>query len=77
MECQENLRVLEKGVIADGAASRVTAKVQGTLDHLQELSTRDDIKTDRKAWYQSEVSSERPNIEDTRWSECSQHLCYF
>jgi hypothetical protein len=55
IECQQNLRVIEKGVIADGAASKLTAKLGNTLDHLQRLCSRPSISADQQVRYQGKI----------------------
>ena len=55
IECQQNLRVIEKGVIADVAASKLTAKLENTLDNLQRLSSRASISADQQVRYQGKI----------------------
>jgi molecular chaperone HtpG len=54
-ECQQNLRVIEKGIIAVATASKLTAKLKGTLDHLQQLSSRAGVRADRQLRYQRQI----------------------
>jgi hypothetical protein len=54
-ECQQNLRVIEKGVIADTAASKLTARLKGALDQLQRLSSRASISVDQRVRYQGQI----------------------
>jgi len=61
-ECQQNLRVIEKGVIADAAASKLTAKLEGTLDHLQRLSSRAGVNTDQQIRYQGQIKRLRKRV---------------
>jgi hypothetical protein len=42
-ECEEHLRVLEKGTMADRAASRLTKQLQNSLDQLHRLSARNAV----------------------------------
>lgn len=55
IDCQQNLRVIEKGVIADVAASKLTAKLENTLDNLQRLSSRASISADQQVRYQGKI----------------------
>jgi hypothetical protein len=61
-ECQQNLRVIEKGLIADGTASKLTAKLKGTLDHLQRLSSRSGICANQQVRYQSQIKRLRERV---------------
>ena len=54
-ECQQGLRVIEKGVIGDTAASKLVSKLEGTLDLLQRLSSRTGISTDQQVRYQGQI----------------------
>jgi hypothetical protein len=54
-ECQQGLRVIEKGVIGDTAASKLVSKLEGTLDLLQRLSSRTGISTDQQVQYQGQI----------------------
>ena len=54
-ECQQNLRVIEKGVIADVTAAKLTAKLKGAVDRLQRLASRSGISTDQKVRYQGQI----------------------
>ena len=54
-ECQQNLRVIEKGVIGDTAASKLVSKLEGTLDLLQRLSSRTGISADQQVLYQARI----------------------
>ena len=60
--CHQNLRVIEKGVIADVAASKLTIKLEGTLDHLQRLSSRASINADRQLSYQRQIKRLRKRV---------------
>ncbi len=55
-ECQQNLRVIEKGVIRDATASKLTAKLKSTLEHLQRLSSRAGISTAQQVRYQRQIT---------------------
>jgi molecular chaperone HtpG len=54
-ECQQNLRVIEKGVIDDATASKLTTKLKGTLEHLQRQSSRSGISSDQRVRYQGQI----------------------
>lgn len=54
-DCQQNLRVIEKGVIADKTASRLTTKLKLALDRLQRLSSRAGIAQDQRLSYQRQI----------------------
>jgi hypothetical protein len=62
IECKQNLRVIEKGVMADAAASKLTAKLENTLDHLQRLSSRASISTDQQTQYQRQIKRLRQRM---------------
>ncbi len=61
-ECQQNLRVVEKGVIADIAASKVTAALQGTLEHLQRMSSRASINAEQRLRYHGQIKRLRQRV---------------
>jgi hypothetical protein len=62
IECQQNLRVIEKGVIADAASSKLTTKLEATLDHLQRLSTRAGVGTEQQIRYQGQIKRLRRRV---------------
>jgi Histidine kinase-, DNA gyrase B-, and HSP90-like ATPase len=53
-ECQQSLRIIEKGVTGDGA-TKLMAKVEAKLDSLQRLSSRNGIRSDEQLRYQREI----------------------
>jgi len=61
-ECQQNLRVIEKGVIADATVSKLTAKLEGTLDHLQQRSSRPGISADQQLCYRAKIKRLRKRM---------------
>jgi hypothetical protein len=61
-ECQQNLRVIEKGVIADATASKLSARLNGALDRLQRLSSRSGITTDQRLSYQRQINRVRQRM---------------
>jgi Histidine kinase-, DNA gyrase B-, and HSP90-like ATPase len=61
-ECQQNLRVIEKGVLAGAAASKLTSKLKSTLDHVQRLSSRTGVSADKQIRYQGKVKRLRERI---------------
>ena len=61
-ECQQNLRVIEKGVIADHMATKLAAKMGDTLDDLQRLSTRTGISADQQLKYQEQIKRLRKRV---------------
>ncbi len=61
-ECLQNLRVIEKGVIRDATASKLTAKLKSTLEHLQRLSSRAGISTAQQARYQRQITRLRQRM---------------
>ena len=61
-DCQQNLRVLEKGVIADATATKLTAKVKDALDHLQRLSSRAGVSTGQQLRYQVQIKRLRQRM---------------
>jgi hypothetical protein len=62
IECQQNLRVIEKGVISDTSAAKLTTKLEGTLDHLQRLSSRTGVSADRQIRYQKQIKRLRNRV---------------
>jgi hypothetical protein len=62
IECQQNLRVIEKGVISDAAAAKLTTKLEGTLDHLQRLSSRAGVSADLQIQYQKQIRRLRSRV---------------
>jgi molecular chaperone HtpG len=62
IECQQNLRVIEKGVISDAAAAKLTTKLEGTLDHLQRLSSRAGVSADLQIQYQEQIRRLRNRV---------------
>lgn len=61
-ECQQNLRVIEKGVIADAVASKLTVKLESALDHLQRLSSRAGIGAEQRLGYQGQIKRLRQRL---------------
>lgn len=61
-ECQQRLRVIEKGVIADATATKLTAKLKITLDHLQRLSCRAGISAECQVRYQQQIKRLRQRV---------------
>jgi molecular chaperone HtpG len=55
IECQQNLRVIEKGLIPGGVASKLTAKLESTLDYLQRLSSRATLSADQQVRYEGQI----------------------
>ena len=61
-ECQQNLRVVEKGVVADTSASKLAARLESTLDQLQRLSSRPSINADQQLRYQGQIKRLRGRV---------------
>lgn len=61
-DCQQNLRVIEKGVIADATARKLTAKLKGALDHLQRLSSRAGVSAGQQLRYQGQIKRLRQRM---------------
>src|SRR5205807_1393396 len=61
-ECQQNLRVIEKGVIAKAAAAKLTVKLGNALDHLQKLSSRAGISPEQRLDYQGQIKRLRQRL---------------
>jgi len=61
-ECQEKLRIIEKGVIDAHAASKLIKKLEATLDSLQKLSLRTGIGANRQAEYQAQIKRLRQKL---------------
>jgi molecular chaperone HtpG len=55
IECQRNLRVIEKGVIADNTASKLTVRLEDALDHLQRLASRSGINAEQELRYRGQI----------------------
>ena len=55
VECQRNLKVIEKGVIDDTTATKLAIKLKETLDHLQTLSSRPSISADQRHTYEKQI----------------------
>lgn len=62
LECQQNLRVIEKGVISNTSAAKLTKKLEGTLDHLQRLSSRTGVSADQQIRYQKQIKRLRNRV---------------
>jgi molecular chaperone HtpG len=62
LECQQNLRVIEKGVISNTAAAKLTTKLEATLDHLQRLSSRTGVSADLQIRYQKQIKRLRNRV---------------
>ena len=56
VECAEHLRVLEKGAVPEKQIGRFTRQVQSKLDHLQRLSIRSAVATDRQREYETRIA---------------------
>jgi hypothetical protein len=54
-ECQQNLRVIEKGMIADATSAKLTTKIKSVLDQLQRQACRSSIATDQQLRYQMQI----------------------
>jgi hypothetical protein len=61
-ECQENVRIIEKGMIGENAASKLMKRVEGNLDALQKLSTRTGINTEQQTQYQAQIRRLRQKL---------------
>jgi molecular chaperone HtpG len=61
-QCRQNLRVIEKGMIAESAASKLTVKLENAVDHLQKLSTRAGISPEQRVDYQGQVKRLRQRL---------------
>jgi hypothetical protein len=55
-ECQQSLRVIEKGVIGDVTAAKLTTKLRSALDHLQRLSLRSGISSEHQLRYKGQIA---------------------
>lgn len=62
VDCQQDLRVLEKGVISESATSKLAKKLEQTLDHLQKLSSRAGISTDQRSRYEAHIKRLRQRL---------------
>jgi hypothetical protein len=62
IECQQNVRIIEKGVIADSTAAKLTTKLEGSLDHLQRLSSRAGITPGQSIQYQRQIKRLRQRV---------------
>jgi molecular chaperone HtpG len=60
--CQQNLRVVEKGMIADATAAKLMAKLKEKLDDLQRLSSRAGISPERRLHFQNQIKRLRQRI---------------
>jgi uncharacterized protein YllA (UPF0747 family) len=47
--------VIQRGVVADGSASKLTAKLKSTLDRLEGLSSRSGINKNQQIRYQEQI----------------------
>jgi molecular chaperone HtpG len=54
-ECRQNLRVIERGIIANATASKLAANLSGALDQVQRLSSRTGISTSQRLRYQGQI----------------------
>jgi hypothetical protein len=61
-ECQENVRIIEKGMIGENAASKLMKRVEGNLDALQKLSTRTGITAEQQTQYQMQIRRLRQKL---------------
>jgi histidine kinase/DNA gyrase B/HSP90-like ATPase len=55
-ECRKNLRVIERGAIAQSSASKVAEKLKQVLDNLQRLSCRSGTSLEQRTRYQAEIN---------------------
>jgi len=61
-ECRQNLRVIKKAVMGNTAASKLTAELTDSLDHLQQMSSRTGITTDQRLRYQGQIKHLRQRM---------------
>ena len=61
-ECEQRLRVLSKGSLSDGAATRLSSQLAKDLDQLQRLSTRSPIAADQQLSYKALIKRLRQRL---------------
>ncbi|HET9377524.1 MAG TPA: ATP-binding protein [Chthoniobacterales bacterium] len=61
-ECQENVRVIEKGMIGESAASKLIKRLEASLDSLQKLSTRTGISAEQQTRYSTQIKRLRQKL---------------
>lgn len=62
MECHENVRIIEKGMIGGSAASKLVKRLEGNLDSLQRLSTRTGISAEQQIRYLAQIKRLRQRL---------------
>jgi hypothetical protein len=60
--CQQNLRVVEKGLLGDAMAAKATANLTISLDQVQRLSLRSGVNADQRLRYQTQIKRLRQRI---------------
>jgi hypothetical protein len=73
-ECRQNLRVIEKGLIANTAASKLTDKLKSALDHLQRLSCRAGVGADQQVRYQRQIKRLRQRVLRINVAQRGEHI---
>lgn len=61
-ECEQRLRVLAKGALADGSVSKLSSQLSKDLERLQRLSNRSPITPDRQLAYQGRIKRLRQRL---------------
>jgi Histidine kinase-, DNA gyrase B-, and HSP90-like ATPase len=61
-ECQENIRIIEKGVIGGTAAAKLVKRFEASLDYLQKLATRTGISAEQQTRYLSQIKRLRQKL---------------
>jgi molecular chaperone HtpG len=55
LECQQNLRILEKGTLLSSAAAKLAGQLHDELGRLQRLSSRSSINPEKQSRYQGHI----------------------
>lgn len=61
-ECQENVRIIEKGMIGDNGAAKLVKRLEASLDSVQKLSARTAISADQQSRYQAQIKRLRQKV---------------
>lgn len=72
VDCQRNIRVLEKRVIPKNAASKLTSRLNSTLVKLEQLLLRPGITEEQNRLYQAEIARIRDRIQKMQHASYSQ-----
>lgn len=61
-DCQQNIRIIEKGVLSNAATSKVTINLKNSIDQAHRLSSRSGIIADQRVRYHTQIKRLRQRL---------------